>query len=150
MPTITRQVRRVLAKFLAKEFRAARRRWQQALPHKWPHLLITVISLYGLVHWAFAQGPLFGVSFVIAASLAILRGFISTHPFHLFFVAIAVVISTLVIPDLRGDAWSAFRQGDVSAALIILAVIILLWLSKRQMEAGEWPSAMARRTRIPR
>ena len=98
--------------------------------------MVTALSMYGLWHWAFGQGLMFGASFVTAAILAILRGHIFSHPFYLFLLAIAVVIGKLVIPDLREDAWKALWQGDILGAAAIGFVGILFWQLKRQYESG--------------
>ncbi len=92
--------------------------------------------MYVLWHWAFAVGPYFGVSFAVAAILAILRGHIFTHPFRLVLVAVAVVIGTLFIRPLGEDAWKAFRRGDTLAAAGLAGVIVVAWLLKRQLEVG--------------
>ena len=92
--------------------------------------------MYGLWHWAFKQGVVFGLSFLVAASLAILRGHIFTHPFRLILVAVAVVIGVQVIPGLRGDAWDAFRGGDIIGAVVIVGVVMFLWLLKNRLETG--------------
>ena len=93
--------------------------------------------MYVLWHWAFGLGTYFGVSFVVAASLAILRGHVFTHPLRMFLVAVAVVIGSFIIPSLAGDAWSAIRRGDTMTALVLVAVVILFWLLKRYLETGQ-------------
>ena len=92
--------------------------------------------MYVLWHWAFGLGPAFGVSFLVGATLAIVRGHIFTHPLRLVLVAVAVVIGTLVIPPLSGDAWRAFQRGDTVAALILVGAVALSWLLKRRLETG--------------
>ena len=92
--------------------------------------------MYVLWHWAFGLGLHFGVSFLIAACLAIVRGHIFTHPLRLVLVAVGVVIGTLVIPALSGDAWQAFRRGDTVAAMILVGATVLSWLLKRRLETG--------------
>ena len=147
---------RFVSKFLAKELRDARKRWGQGLRGKqaWQLILITTVSMYALWQWAFDQGFMFGLSFLIAAILAILRGHIFTHPFRLFLVAIAVVIGTLVIPGLRGDAWQALRQGDTLTAVGLVVVAIFFWQFKKQLETGQvgknGPSVSKRRRRSRR
>ncbi len=125
--------------FLARELKDARDRWRRGLKGEqpWLPILITAISMYALWQWAFGQGFLFGLSFLMAATLAILRGHIFTHPFRLILVAVAVVIGSLVIPGLRGDAWQALRGGDVIGAVVIVGIGILLWRWKKQMETGQ-------------
>ena len=98
---------------------------------------VTAASMYVLWHWAFGLGFYFGVSFLIAASLTLVRGHIFTHPFRLFLVAVAVVIGTLIIPSLSGDAWQAFRRGDTLTALVLVALILLFWLAKKYLETGQ-------------
>ena len=107
------------SRFLSRELKDARDRWRRGLKGEQPGLsiLITVVSMYVLWQWAFGQGFLFGLSFLTAAILAILRGHILTHPFRLILVALAAVIGTFVIPGLRGDAWEALRGGDVIGAV---------------------------------
>ncbi len=128
-----------VSSFLARELKDARERWRRGLKGEqpWLPILITAIIMYALWQWAFGQGFLFGLSFLTAAILAILRGDIFTHPFRLILVAVAVVIGSLVIPGLRGDAWQALRGGDVIGAVAIVGVGILLWRLKRQMETGQ-------------
>ena len=92
--------------------------------------------MYVLWHWAFSLGAAFGISFLIAASLAIVRGHIFTHPLRLVLVAVAVVIGTLVIPPLGGDAWRAFQRGDTVAALVLAGAVVVAWLLKRRLETG--------------
>ncbi len=140
-----------VSRFLAREIKDARDRWRRGLKGEQPWLpfLITAISIYALRQWAFGQGFLFGLSFLMAATLAILRGHIFTHPFRLILVAVAVVIGSLVIPGLRGDAWQALRGGNVIGAVVIVGVGILLWRWKKQMETGQMdydrPQASKRR-----
>ena len=61
---------------------------------------------------------------------------IFTHPLRLVLVAVGVVIGTLVIPALSGDAWQAFRRGDTVAAMILVGAVVLSWLLKRRLETG--------------
>ena len=103
--------------------------------------------MYVLWHWAFGLGHAFGVSFLIAATLAIVRGHIFTHPLRLVLVAVGVVIGTLVIPALSGDAWQAFRRGDTVAAMILVGAVVLSWLLKRRLETGLWASGRRQSTR---
>ncbi len=98
---------------------------------------VTAASVYVLWHWAFGLGFYFGVSFLIAATLTLLRGHIFTHPFRLFLVAVAVVIGTLIIPSLSGDAWQAFRRGDTLTALVLVVLVLLSWLAKKYLETGQ-------------
>ncbi len=113
-----RFIPRLSCRFLAREGRDARKRWRQGLrgARGWLTIPITAISMYALWHWAFAVGTYFGVSFVIAATLAILRGHILTHPFRLLLVAVAVMIATLFIRPPGEDAWQvcpeAQRRGN--------------------------------------
>lgn len=93
--------------------------------------------MYVLWQWAFGLSFYFGISFVTAASLAVLRGHVFTHPFRMVLVAIAVVIGSFVIPSLAGDAWTAFRRGDTITALALLGVVVLFWLLKRYLETGQ-------------
>ena len=92
--------------------------------------------MYVLWRWAFALGPYFAVSFLIAATLSIVRGHIFTHRLRLVMVAVGVVIGTLVIPALGGDAWQAFRRGDTVVAIVLAGLVVLAWLAKRQLETG--------------
>ena len=128
-----------LYRVLARELKDARDRWRRGLKREqpWLPILITAISMYALWQWAFGQGFLFGLSFLVAAILAILRGHIFTHPFRLILVAVAVVIGSLVIPGLRGDAWQAIRGGDVIGAVVIVVIGIFLWRWKKEMETGQ-------------
>ena len=108
--------------------------------------------MYVLWHWAFAVGPYFGASFAIAATLAILRGHIFTHPFRLVLVAIASVIATRFIRPLGEDAWQAFRRGDTLLAASLAALIVAGWLFKRQLETGRMSvvgTGLLRRKRRP-
>ena len=102
----------------------------------WLTIPITAITMYVLWHWAFALSPYFAASFLIAATLSIVRGHIFTHILRLILVAVAAVIGTLVIPALGGDAWQAFRRGDTVAAGILAGLVVLAWLAKRQLETG--------------
>ena len=135
-----------VSSFLARELKDARERWRRGLKGEqpWLPILITAVSMYILWQWAFGQGFLFGLSFLTAAILAILRGHIFTHPYRLILVAVAVVIGSLVIPGLRGDAWQAIRGGDVIDAVAIVAVVIMLWRLKRQMETGQMDNDRSR------
>lgn len=128
-----------LSSFLAKELKDARERWGRGLKSDqlWLMIIIAALSMYGLWYWAFGQGFMFGVSFVTAAILAVVRGHIFAHPFQLFLLAIAVVIGKLVIPDLLEDAWEALLQGEVLVAAAIAFVGILFWRLKKQYESGQ-------------
>ena len=136
---LRRVIVRLGTNFLAKEYEEARKRWLQGFRGglAWLSIPITAIGMYALWPWAFGQGFLFGLSFLTGAILAILRGHIFTHPFRLILVAVAVVIGSLVIPGLRGDAWQALRGGDVVGAVAIVGVGFLLWRLKGQMETGQ-------------
>ena len=103
----------------------------------WLTVPITAASMYVLWHWAFGLSFYFGISFVVAASFAVLRGHVFTHPFRMILVAVAVVIGSFVIPSLAGDAWTAFRRGDTITALVLLGVVVLFWLLKRYLETGQ-------------
>ena len=129
---------RLVTRFVKGEIRDARRRWSHGLRGGQPWLTtpITAITLYVLWHWAFALGPYFAVSFLIAAILSIVRGHVFTHRLRLVLVAVAVVIGTLVIPALGGDAWHAFRRGDTMAAIVLAGLVLLAWLAKRHLETG--------------
>ena len=109
--------------------------------------------MYVLWRWAFDVGPYFGVTFLIAAILAILRGHIFTHPFRLVLVAVAVVIATLFIRPLGEDAWQAFRRGDTLTAAVLVGLVVVARLSKRQLETGRMRAisiGVFRRKRMPR
>ena len=127
-----------MTRFVKGEIRDARRRWGQGLRGGQPWLTIPIaaITMYVMWHWAFALGPYFAVSFLIAATLSIVRGHVFTHRLRLVLVAVAVVIGTLVIPSLGGDAWQAFRRGDIVAAIVLGVLVVLAWLAKRQLETG--------------
>ena len=86
--------------------------------------------MYVLWHWAFDGGPYFGVTFLIAAILA-----------------------TLFIRPLGEDAWQAFRRGDTLTAAALAGLVIVAWLSKRQLETGRMRAinvGVFRRKRRPR
>ena len=127
---------RLVTRWFARELRDSRKRWRKGLREGriWLALPITVASMYVLWHWSFGLGFLFGLSFLTAAVLAILRGHIFTHPLRMVLVAIAVVIGSLVIPSLGGDAWNALRGGDTITAACLVGFVILFWLFKRQLE----------------
>ena len=133
-----RALPRLVARLVKGEIRDARRRWVQGLRAGQPWLTIPIaaITMYVMWHWAFALGPYFAVSFLIAATLSIVRGHVFTHRLRLVLVAVAVVIGTLVIPSLGGDAWQAFRRGDTVAAVVFAGLVVLAWLGKRQLETG--------------
>lgn len=137
-PVVSRRGKRFVSRFLARQLREARNRWRQGLSEGrgWLTLPVTAITMYVMWHWAFGLGPAFGFSFLLAASLAIVRGHIFTHPLRLVLVAAAVVIGTLVIPALGGDAWQAFRRGDTVATMVLGGAVVLAWLLKRRLETG--------------
>ena len=110
-------------------------------------IAFTGSSLYVLLNVAFGLGFYIGLSFLIASTLAIVRGHIFTHPLRIFLVAIAVVIGTLVIPGLGRDAWEALRGGDTIAAAALAGLVVLLWLLKRQLETGRMKSVGIRASR---
>lgn len=134
-----RAILRFIGRWLSREMRDARARWLYGFEQGkiWLTVPITAASMYVLWQWAFGLSPHFGVSFAVAASLAILRGHVFTHPLRVLLVAVAVVIGSFVIPSLAGDAWEAFRRGDTITALAILAVVALTWLLKRYLETGQ-------------
>ncbi len=133
-----RAILRFIGRWLSREVRDSRARWLYGFEQGkiWLTVPITAASMYVLWHWAFGLSFYFGVSFTIAASLAILRGHVFTHPFRVLLVAVAVVIGSFVIPSLAGDAWAAFRRGDTITALAILGIVALTWLLKRYLETG--------------
>ena len=129
---------RFVFRFIARELRDARRRWVQGFRggRAWLAVPVTAASMYVLWNWAFALGPYFVTSFLIAATLSIVRGHVFTHRLRLVLVAVGVVIGTLVIPAVGGDAWQAFRRGDTVAAAALAGLVVLAWLAKRQLETG--------------
>ena len=133
-----RALPRLVSRFVAREIRDARKRWGQGLRagQPWLTIPVTALTMYVLWHWAFAVGPYFGVSFLIAASLSIVRGHVFTHRLRLVLVAVGVVIGTMVILPLGGDAWQAFRRGDTVLAAVLVGLVVLAWLAKRQLETG--------------
>ncbi len=135
---VRRAILRLIGRWLAGEIRDARTRWIYGFEQGrfWLAVPITAATMYVLWHWAFGLSFYFGVSFVAAASLAILRGHVFTHPLRLVFVAVAVVIGSFVIPSLAGDAWAAFRRGDTVTALALVGMVVLTWLLKRYLETG--------------
>ena len=134
-----RAILRFIGRWLSRELRDARARWLYGLQlgRVWLTVPITAASMYVLWHWAFGLSFYFGISFVVAASLAVLRGHVFTHPFRMILVAVAVVIGSFVIPSLAGDAWTAFRRGDTITALVLVGVVVLFWLLKRYLETGQ-------------
>lgn len=134
-----RAILRFIGRWLAREARDARTRWLYGFEQGRILLAapITAATMYVLWQWAFGLSFYFGVSFVAAASLAILRGHVFTHPFRVLLVAVAVVIGSFVIPSLAGDAWEAFRRGDTITALVLLGIVVLTWLLKRYLETGK-------------
>ena len=95
--------------------------------------------------WAFGIGTYFGISFLVAATLSILRGHVFTHPFRMNLVAVAVVIGSLIIPGIGVDAWHALRGGDTVTAISLVGIVILLWLLKRRLESGRARATWVRR-----
>ncbi len=146
---------RMAVRRLRNEFGPAKERWTKGLKGRdgWVDLIGAGIVFYGLRAWAFDQGVLFGVAFVMAAVLAILRGHIFTHPLQLVGVGVATVIAVQVIPDLRSAGLSALLRGEVIAGVVILAVMLRLRLLKQDIETGElWrgggkDASSSRRTR---
>lgn len=132
---------------MKRELREARRRWRQGLrgTRLWLIAPITVISFYVLWDWALGIGTYFGISFLIAASLSILRGHVFTHPFRIFLVAAAVVIGSLIIPGIGVDAWQAIQGGDNATAIALAVFVVLLWLLKRRLESGRVRANWVRR-----
>ena len=128
----------MVTRWFSRELRDSRKRWGRGLRggRIWLALPITVVSMYVLWHWSFGLGFFFGLSFLTAAVLAILRGHVFTHPLRMVLVAVAVVIGSLVIPSLGGDAWNALRGGDTLTAACLIGFIVLFWLFKRQLETG--------------
>ena len=133
---------------MKREFRDGRRRWRQGLggTRIWLIVPITVISAWVLWEWAFGIGTYFGVSFLIAASLSILRGHAFTHPFRMILVAVAVVIGSLIIPGVGIDAWQALRGGDTVSALVLVVLVLLLWLLKLRLESGKSKASWIKRS----
>ena len=133
-----RAVLRFIGRWLSRELRDTRARWMYGWERGriWLAVPITAATMYVLWQWAFGLSFYFGVSFVVAASLAILRGHVFTHPFRVLLVGVAVVIGSFVIPSLAGDAWEAFRRGDTITALVILGLVPIAWLLKRYLETG--------------
>ena len=134
-----RAVLRFIGRWMSREVRDARTRWLYGFEQGriWLAVPITAATMYVLWQWAFGLSFYFGVSFVAAASLAILRGHVFTHPFRVLLVAVAVVIGSFVIPSLAGDAWEAFRRGDTITALALLGIVVMTWLLKRYLETGK-------------
>ena len=91
------------------------------------------------------MGTYFGISFLVAASLSILRGHVFTHPFRMILVAVAVVIGSLIIPGIGVDAWQALQGGDTLTALLLVGIVLLLWLLKRRLESGRAKASWVRR-----
>ncbi len=134
-----RAILRFIGRWLSREARDAGARWLYGFEQGriWLAVPITAATMYVLWQWAFGLSFYFGISFVVAASLAILRGHVFTHPFRVLLVAVAVVIGSFVIPSLAGDAWEAFRRGDTITALVLLGIVALTWLLKRYLETGK-------------
>ena len=134
-----RAIFRFIGRWLSREFRDARARWFYGFQQGrfWLAIPITTATMYVLWQWAFGLSFYFGVSFVVAASLAVLRGHVFTHPFRMVLVAVAVVIGSFVLPSLATDAWTAFRRGDTITALVLVGVVVLFWLLKRYLETGQ-------------
>ena len=129
-------------KFLTREFEGALKRWRRGLRGKQVLEVLelfafTALSMYVLWHWAFGQSFMFGIFFTGAAILATLRGHILTHPLYLLLLALAVVIGSLVIPDIREDAWQALRRGDVMGAVVLMGVVLFLGRWKEQLQTGQ-------------
>ena len=134
-----RAILRFIGRWLSREIRDARARWLYGWDQGkiWLTVPITAATMYVLWQWAFGLSSYFGVSFVVAASLAILRGHVFTHALRMILVAVAVVIGSFILPSLAGDAWAAFRRGDTLTALAIVGVVVLFWLLKRYLETGQ-------------
>ena len=92
--------------------------------------------MYVLWDWAFGIGTYFGISFLVAATLSILKGHVFTHPLRMILVTVAVVIGSLIIPGIGVDAWQALRGGDTVTAICFVGIIVLLWLLKGRLESG--------------
>ena len=91
------------------------------------------------------MGTYFGISFLVAALLSILRGHVFTHPFRMILVAVAVVIGSLIIPGMGIDAWQALKGGDTLTAILLAGIVVLLWLLKRRLESGRSKAKWVRR-----
>ena len=125
-----------LTKRTFREIQAAPRRWRQGLKSEqgWRSILMTVVGMVLLCPWAFDQGASFGLTFVGAAIAAIVLGHIFTNPSRLIVIAIALVISKVVMPELLGTASDALLAGNVMAAVVASGLVILFWGIKRRFE----------------
>ena len=103
--------------------------------------------MYVLWDWAFGIGTYFGISFLVAATLSILKGHVFTHPLRMILVTVAVVIGSLIIPGIGVDAWQALRGGDTVTAICFVGIIVLLWLLKGRLESGRARANWVRRSR---
>ena len=138
--SVRRAILRFIGRWLSREMRDARTRWLYGFEQGrvWLAVPITTATMYVLWQWAFGLSFYFGVSFVAAASLAILRG----HVFH------------PPIPHgagggrgghrfLRHTQPSGRRVGGFPAGATRLlrwrcwGIVVLTWLLKRYLETGQ-------------
>ena len=122
----------------------ARERWRHGLRKEnltWSCacILITALTIYGLWQSTYAAGGLrLGLSFAFAAFLAIVNGYILTHPLRCFLVAIAVMMGSLGISAIMEDGRRAIASGDFSVLVILPVPAYLLWRFQKYLETGDW------------
>ena len=100
-------------------------------------LAFAALSLGLLSFWAFDQGWWFATLFLLAATIATLRGYVLSHPLQLFGVGLAVSIGFHLLPELRNGVWQALWEGELLGALVLAGAYWYFRDIKNRLERGE-------------
>ena len=124
---------------LNREINSDLTRWRNGLREETPLLTLAfaALSMSLLLFWAFDQGWWFTALFLLAASVAILRGHVLSHPLQLFGVGLAVSIGFHLLPELRSGVWQTLWDGEFLGALVLAGAYWYFRDIKIRLERGE-------------
>ena len=146
-----RRLRKWAEKRLRKRSKEAHARWRGSCKH--PSVLVWSLCVSALLMtvlpvWAFQQGLLFGVSFLLAVTFSVVEGHIFTHPARVILIAVGVSIGSTFVPELRHEGWEALVQGNMVAGFLVGGIGVYLWKIRQHLQTGTFvPERDARRRR---
>ena len=130
---------------IKKSVNNARQRWADGMGQEfaWLHLFSAVVGVILLWIWAFDHSLVLGITFVISAIVALLRGDVFSHPALIFGVGIGAGIGVELLPEIRGDIWSSLMQGDLMGAAVFGVMYLLFQDIKNRFQKGDFDGDFA-------
>ncbi len=128
-----------VANLISRELKSSGKRWSAGLTDGYALVScgINALCLVYMLGWAFEQNLMFGISFMFASCVAVLRAYILNHPLVLILVGVSVTIGNMLLPQLRGEAWQALNEGQIAVAIVLVIAYLYFDQIRRGLARGQ-------------